>query len=66
MINNEILEELWSIKDRLSKEASNDLHDYCAKINAAAKEKGFTVLKSISENNNISFAVAEKSTTYKV
>lgn len=65
MIDNDILTELWSIKDDLSKEASNNLHEYCSKINAAAKEKGFTVLKSIPENNRVKFVVAEENPTYK-
>ena len=65
MIKNDILDELWAVKDKLSHEAANGLHDYCDKINAAAKAKGFTLLQTIPPNNEPNFAVAEESTTYK-
>jgi len=65
MIKNEILEELWAVKDKLSHEAANGLHDYCDKINAAAKEKGFILLQTIPPNIETTFAVAEESTSYK-
>ena len=64
MINNDILEELWTIKDKLSEEASNNLYDYCKKINTAAKKEGFTLVKSISSGKN-TLAVAEETTDYR-
>ena len=63
-MNNEYLEKLVTIKTKLSKKASNNLYDYCKKINAAAKKEGFTVLKSISSAKN-TLAVAEETSAYK-
>ena len=64
MHDNDILKELWAVKDKLSKEASKDLVAYCAKINEAARRDGFKMQKSLPDNSKVSFAVAEDSVNY--
>jgi len=45
----DIMTELWSVKDRLSQEARQDLKAYCKRITNEAHKKGFVLISSIPE-----------------
>ena len=40
----EIIEELWKIKDELGREAGEDLQAFCRRLNKKALERGFQMV----------------------
>ncbi len=58
----EIIEELWRIKDELSAEAGKDLKAFCQRLNEAAVGRGF---KLVDRSRPPQMMVAEDSAEYK-
>ena len=62
----DIMTELWSVKDRLSQEARQDLKAYCKRVTNEARKKGFVLISSIPERMETirPKAVAESRSSY--
>lgn len=58
----EIIEELWRIKDELSVEAGRDLKAFCQRLNETAVGRGF---KLVDLSRPPQMMVAEDSVEYK-
>ena len=66
MNESDVMTELWDVKDRLSKEAGQDVVAYCHRLTTEARKKGFMVIASIPDQTEKSHtrAVAESEETY--
>jgi hypothetical protein len=64
----DVMTELWDTKDRLSKEARQDIVAYCNRLTAEARKKGFMLISSILDQTERSHirAVAESQENYGV
>jgi hypothetical protein len=58
----EIIEELWRIKDELSAEAGNDLKAFCQRLNETAAGRGF---KLVDRSRPPQMMVAEEPSEYR-
>jgi hypothetical protein len=58
----EIMEELWRIKDELSNEAGDDMNAYCRQLNEKALAQGFIL---VSRSDSSELMVAEEPEGYK-
>jgi hypothetical protein len=62
-MTDEIMTELWKIKDDLSKEAGKDMKAFCRHLNEEARRKG-TVF--VNHSNPLKMQVADEVTEYKI
>lgn len=58
----EIIEELWQIKDAISAEAGSDLKAFCRRLNETAAGRGF---KLVDRSRSPQMMVAEEAAKYK-
>jgi hypothetical protein len=58
----EIIEELWKIKDQLGREAGEDLQAFCRQLNKKALERGFQM---VDRSCSPQMMVAEDPVEYK-
>jgi hypothetical protein len=59
----EIIEELWRIKDELSKEAGDDMKAFCRTLNEKALARG---VQLVDRSCPAHMLVAEDTTEYKI
>jgi len=60
-MTDEIMTELWRIKDDLSKEAGKDMKAFCRHLNEEAQRKGIVL---VSRSSSLKMRVAEESKMY--
>ncbi len=59
----EIMKELWAIKDKLSEEAGRDMKAFCKRLNEESLTRGFRV---VNRSRSKRLLVAEESAEYNV
>ena len=58
----EIMKELWEVKDKLSEEAGRDTNAFCKRLNEESIAKGFRL---VNRSRSPQMKVAEESAEYK-
>ena len=59
----EIMKELWTVKDKLSEEAGRDMNAFCKRLNRESLARGFRV---VNRSRSKRLQVAEESAEYRV
>lgn len=61
-MTDEIMKELWAVKDKLSEEAARDTKAFCKRLNQESLARGFQL---VDRSRSKMMQVAEESAEYK-